>query len=79
MPTPTICQIELTGADLQIIYAALDEFPAKQTRVLYNKISAQVQAQIEAHAAAEQAASAERARAERQAIIADYLAQKEHA
>lgn len=49
---PTECTLVLTGNDLQVIYGALDELPGKFSRSLYNKISGQVQAQIDAAAAA---------------------------
>lgn len=47
---PTVCMLVLTGNDLQVIYGALDELPGKFSRPLYNKISGQVQAQIDAAA-----------------------------
>ena len=76
MPTPdptapTECTLFLTGNDLQVIYGALDELPGKFSRALYQKISGQVQGQIDAAKAVTAArAEAERVEAERAAQAA---------
>lgn len=41
--------LKVNGKDLQAIYAGLDELPGKFGREVYNKMSAQVQAQLDAH------------------------------
>lgn len=45
---PREATITITASELQILYGALDELPAKFSRALYAKISDQVQVQIDA-------------------------------
>lgn len=45
---PRECDLHVTAQELQAIYAGLDELPGKIGREVFNKISAQVQKQIDA-------------------------------
>ena len=45
---PLTATLTVSGKDLQVIYLALDELPGKLSRELFAKLSAQVQAQIDA-------------------------------
>ena len=77
MNLPTETTITLSGQDLQIIYAALDEIPTKLGRMVYNRISAQVEAQLEAHRKQTEESAARLEEDRRSNIIAEYVAGRE--